>query len=757
MTRLIQPWYNGVPTFLAQKTRWIVWKAVERVKDDGTKKIDKVPYSAKTGIKGGIDRPDDWVTLDQAFETYVLQGYSGVGYVFDADDGLFAIDLDKSLVDGQITPFAETILNTLKTYTEVSVSGTGLHIIGVGKLPGKGRVDHQRGIECYDTGRFFTITGKVFGGFSEVEHRVEEIRTVYESCWGKESTKEVRADDLQWNDAAVITPLENLPVSVATKELIEHGTGLDHYGGDRSNAIYHVCHELVVAGVNPETIMTILTDERYVLASAALDRRSGNVRSAREWLWKYSVGVVIKKVKQDQAAFDDADEEEEEDWKPKQNIPFEKANHERNALLIQNHVMPLVRINGGYLGYTGKCWRPITTEAVEGMVHRAMWGRGFPVSAINNTLTTLRRLAVKEHFTPSRHIINLQNGAISLRGWETGTLDLTLLPHDKRHHAIGVLPFDYDPNATCPTFVKFLKDVTQDDKQSISGLLEFMGLCLIPGELKFQKALYAVGVTGSGKSTFIKVFQALLGHENTVGLSFHDLTGEHGLTACEHAKLIIIPDAHQVDSTKINKVKQTLLNITSGDPVTINPKGKDQYTVTIPARIVMAANEPPRFNDEYGALMRRYLIIHFTKSFVGSEDVNLVDKLIAELPGIFNLVLHHMVVLGMRGHFIEPKRSQTKRDEIHIVQRSLNYFTENFVIQTKNENDRVEKSVLYDHYLQFSHEAGNRPIDIKRFSRRLKDEIPGLKEGRTLSEFGRSKAWIGIKIDSQKLADFDPN
>lgn len=750
MQNLIQPWYTGVPAFLAQKARWIVWKAVKRTKEDGTEKIDKVPYCPLTGRKGGIDQRESWVTLEKAFQIYVLGGYSGVGYVFDADDGLFAIDLDKCLSPEGVTRFAETIVNTLNTYTEVSVSGTGLHVIGVGALPGKGRVDHSKGIECYNTGRYFAITGKVFGGHAQVEHRGDEVKQVYESCWGKDSTREVKADNLVLDDTAPLIDLDDLPVSKATLELIRSGDGIEMHDNDRSKALFHVCHELVVAGINKETILHILTDKTNYLSGAALDRRGGSIRSAKEWLWKYTLGVVVKKVEEDRKAFT-----EEVTEKVKQDIPFEKNNHERNANLVMKHVVPVVRVNERYLYYTGECWKPVSTEIIEGKVQKAMSGKGFPLSTINNTLTTLRRFSTREHFDRNQDIINLQNGAISLSGWDTNKIDLSLLLHDKKHNAIGITKYEYDPYADCPLFKKFLHETMCGDQESIDFLLQFLGYLLVPNLIRFQTILYLVGATGSGKSTFIKIAQALVGEENTVGTSFNDLAGDHGLTLLEDKQLVVIPDAHQVEKSKINRVKETLLNITTGDTVTINPKGRDAYSTVLPGRIIMAANEPPRFADEYGALMRRYKIIHFMKSFVGAEDVNLEDKLRKELPGIFNLAIKYLIKLGKQGRFVEPMRSQLKREEIHMVQQSLNYFSKTFVIHTKNDDDRVEKSVMYDCYLHFMNETSQKAVDSKRFGRRLKDEIQGIKEGRLLVAGGRAKAWIGVKINTEKLENFD--
>jgi primase-polymerase (primpol)-like protein len=56
------------------------------------------------------------------------------------------------------------------TYGEISPSGQGVKFIAKGKLPGKSGTrrsgigpDGTGALEVYDHGRFFTITGDVFG------------------------------------------------------------------------------------------------------------------------------------------------------------------------------------------------------------------------------------------------------------------------------------------------------------------------------------------------------------------------------------------------------------------------------------------------------------------------------------------------------------------------------------------------------------------------------------------------------------------
>ena len=83
----------------------------------------------------------------------------GIGLVLVADDDLMVFDLDhcRDAETGVIEEWATGIIDTLNSYTEVSPSGTGIHIFVRGSLPGKRR--RKGRVEVYESGRYMTVTG----------------------------------------------------------------------------------------------------------------------------------------------------------------------------------------------------------------------------------------------------------------------------------------------------------------------------------------------------------------------------------------------------------------------------------------------------------------------------------------------------------------------------------------------------------------------------------------------------------------------
>jgi primase-polymerase (primpol)-like protein len=106
--------------------------------------------------------------------------YPGVGFVFTLSDPFFGVDIDACIntATGEIASWAENIIHQLDTYTEVSQSGAGIHIVGKGKLPPGRRRQGQ--IETYDNGRFFALTGQHYPGTPlTVENRQAKIAALH--------------------------------------------------------------------------------------------------------------------------------------------------------------------------------------------------------------------------------------------------------------------------------------------------------------------------------------------------------------------------------------------------------------------------------------------------------------------------------------------------------------------------------------------------------------------------------------------------
>lgn len=167
--------YGAVPQAMRALPQWVCWRHVQQ----GPRKA-KVPFNPVTGGMASPTNPRDW----NDFQTVATSSryYDGIGFVLTKSDPLFGIDLDDKLdnpaTQDELNLF-QAIFNQFGTYTEVSPSGRGLRIIGIGALPAniKGiRVGH---VELYDAEHYLTITGNTdFSGLAWVPQGLETVATV---------------------------------------------------------------------------------------------------------------------------------------------------------------------------------------------------------------------------------------------------------------------------------------------------------------------------------------------------------------------------------------------------------------------------------------------------------------------------------------------------------------------------------------------------------------------------------------------------
>jgi putative DNA primase/helicase len=149
--RLLPVRAESISEELRFRPQWVMWKAVGD-------KPDKVPYSARSGRRASSTKLLTWSTFQEALEAYENGKYAGLGFVFSSADPYTGIDLDDCVDgDGEIAGWALEIVRYFDSYTELSATGTGLHVIVRGEIPNRRKGE----VEVYSSKRYFTVTGHV--------------------------------------------------------------------------------------------------------------------------------------------------------------------------------------------------------------------------------------------------------------------------------------------------------------------------------------------------------------------------------------------------------------------------------------------------------------------------------------------------------------------------------------------------------------------------------------------------------------------
>jgi hypothetical protein len=165
----------GIPLQLRDLARWVLWKPLPQDDDPGI--LAKSPFDCRfTDDRASSTRPETWSDFATASAAYDARQTNGAGGLMVAlGEGLAGVDLDDAInpATGLPTPDAQQIIDRLNSYTELSVSGTGVRIfVCAPEEPGR-----KFGcIEIYSKSRFLTVTGMQIPGTPDtVEERSAEV------------------------------------------------------------------------------------------------------------------------------------------------------------------------------------------------------------------------------------------------------------------------------------------------------------------------------------------------------------------------------------------------------------------------------------------------------------------------------------------------------------------------------------------------------------------------------------------------------
>lgn len=166
--------FGNIPAELKEIRQWICWRS----EDIGAAKPTKIPYQVN-GYKASVIDPRHWCSFNDAVNAYKAGGYSGIGFVFTKNDPFCFIDFDHT-EDNSILERQRNAFQLLNSYSELSPSGQGLHIICKATVPG-GR--KRSSIEIYSDGRYATFTGNVYHNVV-IAARQNEVMSLWEQLGG---------------------------------------------------------------------------------------------------------------------------------------------------------------------------------------------------------------------------------------------------------------------------------------------------------------------------------------------------------------------------------------------------------------------------------------------------------------------------------------------------------------------------------------------------------------------------------------------
>ncbi len=213
-----------------------------------------------------------------------------------------------------------------------------------------------------------------------------------------------------------------------------------------------------------------------------------------------------------------------------------------------------------------------------------------------------------------------------------------LMPHSPDFHFNFVADFDYDPKAKCPTFERFLDDLSNGSKSRLATLNDMLGY-LLASHCKAQAIFALVGNGANGKSVLETVLKGIFDGR---GQGFATDLNPDDLANYNQAIRLIQSVLNFNSDCIVSVCKKACANLkraSAGDSISGNKKFYDIISFLSRAKYIFGFNEQPRIADTSYGMKRRLVFIKLEKKFDENPDISLEEKLLEEKAGIFNYML----------------------------------------------------------------------------------------------------------------------
>jgi putative DNA primase/helicase len=778
-----------IPAELKALPQWVVWRYVWK---PNLKKWDKPPLMARLGTAASSTNPKTWTTFEAAHDAYEWQKYDGIGMVIIEENELVGVDLDHccDFMTGAIAPWAQTIVDRMRTYTEVSPSGTGLRLFLKGKRPKKGR--RKGDIELYSWGRYFTITGwRLDGTPCTIEPRQAELEAL-ETELGAEPQV-----------SATTPPANGHGPYLSDDELLEKARAARNggkfaqlwsgdtsdYGSDESRADLALCRELAFWTQDEGQIDRLFR-------RSGLHREKWNRADYRDATIAKALAGTTAHWSPARVDFDGANGHSPppplrpEGHKPHQAVPTPEDIH----LTDRGNAIRLVRARGADLRYIYR-WRKwlawsdgrwvmddigiveaaakqviaelyqwaetliqqlrVETQAagavpLDDAAQRQRQEQAAKVEAVlkwalksedARRIHAMLDLAHSEPGIPlmweqldaSPWLLNVANGTVDLK---TGRMQ-----QPRRQDLLTKrLDVPYDPRATCPRWQQFLHEIMNKNQALIDYLQRAVGYSLT-GSVQEQVIFFLYGTGANGKSTFVNTMLALLGDYAMQALPELLLVRRGEQHPTERADLFRKRFVATVEVEAGKRLAEALVKLlTGGERVRARRMREDFWEFDPTHKLWLAANHKPIIRGTDHAIWRRIRLIPFTVKFADHQkDPTLLDKLKAELPGILRWVVEGCLAWQQHGLQDPPEVIAAGQAYQHEMDLLGQFLDECCMVRPDNSAIKTKSSVLHQAYCEYSGEAMTAPA----FSTALMERGFTKKKGGEGAHY-----WLGIGLQA---------
>ena len=350
------------------------------------------------------------------------------------------------------------------------------------------------------------------------------------------------------------------------------------------------------------------------------------------------------------------------------------------------------------------------------------------IIAINDSATRTNQKEVQHYLSVMAEL--KQQSDPALIAFKNGVLDVrTMVLRDFEETDVipNLIPHDWDENAECADVDNVLLKMSCGESDILESLMEVFGMCMYRSS-EFTQSAILLGEGSNGKSTYIRMIQALLGKENISSLDM-SMLGKQFHTGQLAGKLANLGDDISNEFQR-GDLLAVFKKVVDGNRIYADVKGIEGFEFEPYTMLVFSANEFPRLADYTDGMLRRIFPIEFNAKFSKTDadyDPRISKKITTEKA------CQRMALLGVMGlqqvfenNGFTPNTASSRRvEEIKADNNTvLSWALESqWTTETLNGADGL---TLYKRYKQWCDESGFQAVSRTKFTRNMNKEY-GMK------------------------------
>lgn len=334
--------------------------------------------------------------------------------------------------------------------------------------------------------------------------------------------------------------------------------------------------------------------------------------------------------------------------------------------------------------------------------------RDVTIPIVNNVISDIKVYTPYKEQESNPNFIKVLNGIYDIE-------NDVLHENSSDYFIPNTIPYEYNENAYCETLDNSLDEWCAGNKEKRMLIEEMFGYSIYRSS-KFKKFFILQGETNCGKSTLLKLFETLVGYENSNSAKLEELTKPFSSYNLIN-KLVNIGDDI---SGKLIQDSELLKSITSGHSVKVRQIYKQEITMNNYATLIFACNKLPKMPDVSGGLDSRHVIIPIVPNFK-KINYNLEKTLNSNnsIEYLLKLAINGLRRLLNNNYFT---MSQDVLDMIEECKRNNNSIIE-WVSQFQDITGKLVDQLAIDIYQEYSRDiklGGGFPNSNKTFRNEIK-------------------------------------